>query len=44
MKELYWLNTHYFEQHDVESAGKKESDVREKLQQTLSTLKSLEGV
>lgn len=43
MEGLYWLNTHYFEQHDVESAGKKESDVRGEMQQTVSTLESLQG-
>jgi tetratricopeptide (TPR) repeat protein len=44
VKQLYWLNTHYFEDHNVESAGKKESDVREKMQQALSTLDSLQDL
>ena len=44
VEQLYWLNTHYFEEHDVESAGKKEGDVRDKMQQTLATLDSLQGM
>ena len=42
--QLYWLNTHYFEEHSVESADRKDSDVREKLQQTLAILDSVQGI
>lgn len=42
VEQLYWLNSHYFESHDVECAGRKESDVREKMQETLATLDTLQ--
>ena len=40
---LYWLNTHYFESRGVESAVRKESDIRDKMKDTLSTLDTLQG-
>ena len=43
VEQLYWLNTHYFESHDVESAERKDSDVREKMKETLSLLDTLQG-
>ena len=43
MEQLYTLNSHYFEDHGVECAGRKESDVRDKMQATLTTLESLKG-
>jgi predicted Zn-dependent protease len=44
VEQLYWLNTHYFESHDVESAGRKDSDVREKMKETLSLLDTLQDL
>lgn len=43
VEQLYRFNTHYFEDHDVECAGRKERDVRDKMQQTIAVLDSLQG-
>ena len=41
--QLFKLNTHYFDDHAVECASKKDEHVREKMRQTLATLDSLKG-
>lgn len=41
--ELYHFRDCYFETHDVEEAGKKESDVAQELEKTLKTLEEKEG-
>lgn len=43
MEQLYRFNTHYFENHSVECADRKQSDVRDKMQDALATLESLKG-
>nr|XP_016850882.1 PREDICTED: tetratricopeptide repeat protein 5 [Anolis carolinensis] len=42
--QLYHFRDHYFESHSVEDAGKKQQDVREKMEKTLQQMETMEGL
>lgn len=43
MDELYNFRDHYFENHSVEDAGKKQDDVAVEMEKTLKMLEEKEG-
>lgn len=43
VEELYQFNRCYFQTHDVEDATKKDSDVKNKMEETLKLLSLKEG-
>ena len=43
MDELYHFRDHYFETHSVEDAGRKQSDVAQEMEKTLTKLRENEG-
>nr|XP_060636111.1 tetratricopeptide repeat protein 5 [Anolis sagrei ordinatus] len=42
--QLYHFRDRYFESHSVEDAGKKQQDVREKMEKTLQQMETMEGL
>lgn len=43
MDELYHFRDHYFETHSVEDAGRKQNDVAQAMEKTLTKLREKEG-
>ncbi|KAM6450718.1 tetratricopeptide repeat protein 5 [Liasis olivaceus] len=42
--QLYHFRDHYFENHSVEDAGKKQQDVREEMEKTLLKMEAIDGL